>query len=288
MDLRKAYLELIKKSLLNELYVELEAQLLYAVLCASHGYQLDLDGFWRSRADADLLETLAEAKTQGDTILLQGKQGDRIQGREDLRNYTEYAHTMIGRRRLDHLQLCVETVLKEEVRGDLVETGVWRGGSCILMKAVLAANTVSERKVWVVDSFAGLPAPSHAEDTAYDMSREKFPFLAVSLDQVRELFNRYDLLDDQVKFLPGWFRDSLPQAPIQRIAVLRIDADLFESTSDALTMLYSKVSKGGYIIIDDYRVLPPCKRAVDSFRMSVGIQTPLKDIDNYGVFWRKS
>lgn len=288
MNCRTRYLNLIKKALLNELYIELEAQLLFSVLCSSHGHMLDLEGFWRARTDGDLLDAISTARENGDTIMLQGtNENRRVVYQEHLRNYTEYAHTMIGRKRLDHLQHCVETVLREQVPGDLVECGVWRGGSCILMKAVLAVDDVRDRKVWVVDSFSGVPASRLKEDRGLDLSQEKFPFLAVSRKEVRSLFERYQLLDDSVVFLEGWFRDSLPTAPIEEIAVLRIDGDLYESTMDALSALYYRVSSGGFVVVDDYGVLPQCQKAVDEFRRDNDVTSPLHDIDNYGVFWRK-
>ena len=114
-----------------------------------------------------------------------------------------------------------------------------------------------------------------------------FPVLAVSCDAVRELFERYALLDDQVKFLPGWFKDSLAAAPIERLSVLRLDGDLYESTMDTLNPLYAKVASGGFIIVDDYYSCPPCGAAVEDFRSTHGITDPLVRIDEQGVYWRK-
>jgi O-methyltransferase len=120
-----------------------------------------------------------------------------------------------------------------------------------------------------------------------DLSVEACPTLAVPLERVRELFARYGLLDDRVRFLPGWFADTLPRAPIERLALLRIDADLYESTGDALAALYDKVSSGGFVIVDDYGCIPACRTAVDEFRAARGIQEPLEIIDWTGVFWRR-
>ena len=102
-----------------------------------------------------------------------------------------------------------------------------------------------------------------------------------------EHFRRYDLLGENVFFLPGWFADSLPRAPVRRLAVLRIDADLYQSTREALESLYDKVSPGGFVIIDDYGAFEACRRAVDEFRGRRGVQAPLRRIDWSGVFWKK-
>jgi len=106
---------------------------------------------------------------------------------------------------------------------------------------------------------------------------------------VRKNFAAYDLLDEQVAFLPGWFKDTLPAAPIDRIAVLRLDADLYESTWQALTALYDRVSPGGFVVIDDYRTMPPCHRAVDDFRERNGITSRIHEIPGAadGVYWRR-
>ena len=101
------------------------------------------------------------------------------------------------------------------------------------------------------------------------------------------LFKRYDLLDAQVRFLKGWFKDTLAAAPIERLAVLRLDGDLYESTMDALVPLYDKVSGGGFVIVDDYYSCAPCGRAIDEFRATRGISTPLQKIDEQSVFWQK-
>lgn len=198
------------------------------------------------------------------------------------------AATMIGAARLDSIEECVTEVLQNGIPGDLVETGVWRGGATILMRAVLKVQGDTTRCVWVADSFQGLPQPdgdrypADAGDALWT-----FPELAVPLETVRTNFERYGLLDDQVRFLPGWFRDTLPSAPIEQIAVLRLDGDLYESTMLALDSLYAKVSPGGIVIVDDY-ALPTCRAAVDDFRTEHRIDDELHEIDWTGVYWRKS
>jgi O-methyltransferase len=111
--------------------------------------------------------------------------------------------------------------------------------------------------------------------------------LAVSLEEVQNNFRRYGLLDDQVRFLKGWFRDTLPSAPIRRLAVLRLDGDLYESTIDSLTHLYPKLVRGGYAIIDDFGDVPACRQAVMDYRALHGITEEIIPIDWSGAFWRK-
>jgi len=196
---------------------------------------------------------------------------------------------MIGQKRIENLRFCVETALQEGVPGDLIETGVWRGGATIFMRGILKAYGIRDRKVWVADSFAGLPPPDPAQYPAdAGDPHHSIAVLAISLEEVQENFRNYGLLDDQVRFLKGWFKDTLPTAPIQRLAVVRLDGDMYESTMDGLKNLYPKLSPGGFLIIDDYNAVPGCKQAVTDYRQGNGIQAAIQTIDTTGVFWKKA
>lgn len=217
----------------------------------------------------------------------------------------ERAVTMIGELRLQQICDAAVKVIDSGIVGDFVDCGTWRGGSAIMMRAALGlayeseelsgcdedgfafrrrADILGKRTIWVCDSFDGLPPPEHpADDGDKHYTRRE---LAVSLEEVQENFRRFDLLDDRVQFLKGWFKDTLP-GPIEKIALLRIDGDMYGSTMDVLTALYDKVSLGGYIIVDDYK-LKPCKQAVDEFREARGITDPIEIIDWTGIYWRKN
>jgi O-methyltransferase len=205
----------------------------------------------------------------------------------------EDAETMLGLRQLDNMQACVVDVLRNEVPGDLVEAGVWRGGMTVFMRALLKAyeersneepsNRDRQRQVWVLDSFEGLPK--------IDKDRESFDWkagdMAVSLEEVQGNFARYDLLDARVHFVKGFFDRTLPQAPISRIAILRIDADLYQSTLDVLNHLYPKLSPGGYAIFDDFQNLPDCRKAIEEYREQHGVSEEIQPIDKRAVYWKK-
>ncbi|MBI3649999.1 MAG: class I SAM-dependent methyltransferase [Acidobacteria bacterium] len=209
----------------------------------------------------------------------------RLEGRD----WPTYAHTMIGMKRLNNLQFCVEEMLARGVPGDLIETGVWRGGATIFMRAILKAYAVKDRFVWVADSFQGLPTPNSEKYPADAADRHhEFKELAVPLDQVKSNFAKYDLLDDQVRFLEGWFRDTLPNAPVEQLALIRLDGDMYESTMEALVHLYPKLSSGGYLIVDDYGAIPNCRRAVDDYRKTQGISNEIRQIDWTGIYWQRS
>jgi O-methyltransferase len=210
---------------------------------------------------------------------------DRAEGRD----WPLEAETMIGLRRLDNLQFCITDLLQRKVPGDFIETGVWRGGASIFMRAMLRVYGDTTRTMWVADSFQGLPPPDPERYPA-DRGNRLWTVvqLAIPLDEVKANFAKYNLLDDQVRFLVGWFRDTLPRIAADRFALLRLDGDLYESTIDALRHLYPKLSIGGFVIIDDYGAVSACKAAVEDFRSEHNITDKLEPIDWSGVFWQRS
>ena len=245
-DPRALYLDLVKRVLANVVYAD-------ARRGADGGSLLDFD---------------PELRAQG-------------------QDWPHVAHTMVGQKRLDNLQWCIETALADGIPGDLIETGVWRGGCTVLMRAVLKAWGETGRTVWVADSFEGLPPPDGERFPAdQGDTHHALDYLRVSEDEVRETFRRYGLLDGQVRFVKGWFRDTLRAAPIERLAVLRLDGDMYESTIEALHALYPKVSPGGFVIVDDYGAIPACRQATDDYRRAHGIDAPMTQVDWTGVWWR--
>ncbi len=199
---------------------------------------------------------------------------------------SQQAHTMIGMLRMNQLQVAIETVLAEQIPGDLIETGVLRGGACILMRGILKAYGCRDRQVWVADSFAGFPPEQLRQRGIADP--EAFNTLAASLESVRETFRRYHLLDEQVQFLKGFFENSLQQAPLKQVAVLRLDSDFYESTLAVLEALYPRLSVGGYLIVDDYYAFADCREAVREYRKAHQITSPLQRVDPVCVYWRKA
>lgn len=209
--------------------------------------------------------------------------------REVGKDWPSIGHSMIGQKRMENIHYCVKDVLKNKIPGDLIETGVWRGGATILMRSILKVYGDKKRKVWVADSFEGLPPPNSEKYPAdKNLDLNKYKELAVSLDQVKSNFAKYGLLDNQVVFLKGLFSETLPTAPIKSISVLRLDGDLYESTMDALVNLYPKLSIGGYVIIDDYGVISACAKAVEDYRRDLNIDDQIIWIDLDGVYWKKT
>jgi hypothetical protein len=208
--------------------------------------------------------------------------------REYGKDWPAQAHTMIGVKRLHSLREQVETTLRENIPGDYIETGVWRGGACILMRGVLAAYGDTERIVYVADSFEGVPPPN-AKRYPADRRRNfyKYRQLAVSLEDVRANFALYGLLDGQVRFVKGLFSETLHKLDTPKFALIRLDGDLYESTMDALKALYPRLSPGGFVVVDDY-AMRSSRTAVHDYLDERGEKVQLEPIDDYAKWWRKA
>lgn len=198
-------------------------------------------------------------------------------------------HSMIGAKRIANLRHAVETVLREGVPGDFIETGVWRGGACIFMRGALKAYGVTDRKVYVADSFQGLPEPDPERfPSDKDDAHHTFAALAVSRGEVERNFQTYDLLDRQVEFIEGFFDETLPGRDFGPLAIVRLDGDMYSSTIVALESLYPQLAPGGFLIVDDYGALANCRQAVDDYRAMHGITETMHQVDWTGVYWRKA
>lgn len=203
--------------------------------------------------------------------------------------------SMLPLARMDNLHQCIRQVLLDNIPGDFIETGVWRGGATIFMRAALKAYQVADKIVWVADSFEGLPEPDakkfpvEAKAHGGGVMKRGYNHFAINLEEVKRNFEAFGLLDEQVRFLKGWFRDTLPTAPVEALSIMRLDGDYYESTMDGLVNLYDKLSKGGYAIIDDYGedTWTYCRKAVDDFRKLRGIKEDLIKVDSKCYYWRR-
>lgn len=267
-----------------ELYLDLLVKCLTGTLEAEELHIVDPRDGWKRRVWRGVARPLLD-RTRLDVVR---HVPIRAELRDEGHDWPQSAETMVGLARLSSLRDCVVRVLADAVPGDLLEAGTWRGGSAILMRAVLEAYGDTGRRVWVADSFQGVPPPD-AERYPADTgdTHHTWDQLAVPVGRVKANFAKYGLLDGRVRFLEGWFKDTLAAAPIEQLAILRIDGDLYESTLDALRPLYPKVAAGGFVVVDDYGCVPGCRQAVDEYREEHGITAPLEQIDWTGVLWRK-
>jgi hypothetical protein len=206
------------------------------------------------------------------------------------------AVSMLPLARFDNMQQCVAAILRDDVPGDLIEAGVWRGGAAIFLRGALKAFGARDRLVWAADSFAGLPEPDadrfplEARAQSGPVIQKEYDNLAAGLDEVKRNFAAYGLLDEGVRFLKGWFKDTLPSAPIHALSLIRLDGDFYESTRDGLVSLYDRLSIGGFVIVDDYGEdsWTYCRKAVDEFRAERQIVDPLIAVDSKCSYWRRT
>ncbi len=207
----------------------------------------------------------------------------RIEGTD----WPEFGFTMVGLKRLENIQACAAEIIRQNIEGDFLEAGVWKGGASLFMRAILKSYGVHDKTVWLADSFKGLPPPKVEYSADKDDTHYQYEQLAVSLEQVKRNFQVFGLLDEQVKFIEGWFHETLYTAPVEKIALLRLDGDMYESTYVSLEALYHKVSIGGFVIIDDYGYIDSCKQAVHDFLDKNSLRPTIQKIDWTGVFWKK-
>ena len=270
------YLNLLKSSLINEIYLDNDLRLLYLKWC------LEGSRTFNYAVYHDVKQFLPDEYRK----LCEARQIGRFYDRK-IEN-AGFSHSMMGRLRMDNLHQCLTTIQQEYIPGDLIECGVWRGGGTIFMAGFAHVNRWNDRKIFVADSFEGLPKPSLQQDENLDLSKGVYPELAISLETVQHNFRVYHLLNEQVVFLKGWFKDTLGDSRINQIALLRVDGDLYESTMDALRHLYDKVVRGGFIIVDDFGI-KNCELAVYDFFSERGEPIPqLYKVDWTGVYWRKN
>jgi O-methyltransferase len=218
---------------------------------------------------------------------------------------TVLPNTMLSAPRLLNAYDCVRQVEKENLPGDVAECGVWAGGGIGLMAMSSRAHGGS-RRFHLFDSFEGMPQPSehdtevfgafHAEhpevdpDTGNGEDLVAIGACAAPLEAVTDLFFNVLKFDEKdVVIHRGWFQDTVPAAAstIGPLSVLRLDGDWYESTKTCLEGLYDNVVDGGFIIIDDYGDFSGCRKAVDEFLSSRGVEVSLEVIDTEGRFFRK-
>mmetsp|Transcript_24367 Transcript_24367/g.67420 ORF Transcript_24367/g.67420 Transcript_24367/m.67420 type:complete len:406 (-) Transcript_24367:67-1284(-) len=212
-----------------------------------------------------------------------------IENRKNGLDFTFLGDTMTGWARLDNVYDLLRNVTRNNIKGDYIETGVWRGGSSIFAKAALRALEPNSGRVsYVCDSFHGLP-PGDKSLNVKDKGWNDWPYLSVSSDIVANNFIKYGLLDATVVFAKGFFNETMPllRNQIEFLSIMRLDGDMYESTVDVLYNLYDKLSIGGYAIIDDWYGFPAKTACLDFFEVH-GINPTIVTIDIVSVYWQKT
>jgi hypothetical protein len=168
-------------------------------------------------------------------------------------------YSMVDLGRLQELHYLATDVARRDIRGAIVETGCWNGGSAAMMAAAAPS-----RDVWLFDSFEGLPQPT-ADDPQEVHDLYFKGWCAGDQDLAGEILRKVGVADPFIHIVKGWYEDTLPAADPGPIALLHIDSDWYESVKLCLESLYSFVVPGGIIVFDDYDRWSGCKKAVDEF-----------------------
>jgi O-methyltransferase len=191
--------------------------------------------------------------------------------------------TLLSKTQLDLIEEAVLILEERGVPGDFIEAGVWRGGAVALMRGLIKAYGIKDRKVVAADSFAGIPKNVRTMHDPVDKWSDRW---VASLEDVRGNLDRFGLLDDKIEFLVGFFADTLHRLAGRRFALIRLDSDSYESVETSLIHLYPLLSKGGVLIIDDWH-LSGCRAAVLDYRTHHAITDEIKVVDG-NAYWVKT
>lgn len=216
---------------------------------------------------------------------IDGLTGEAYEKRRLGQDWPKDAETMIGVERMTNVKELALDAIARGIPGDFMECGIWRGGVGILLASIIAAMN-ENRRVWLADSFDGCPVPDPAFEADRGDRHHTFEFLKVSPQEVVGNIEKYGLGQEDIRILPGWFKHTLP-GDVGQLALLRIDADMYESTTQALDTLYDHVTAGGYVICDDYHNIPNCRQAILDFQNRRGLSPTMRSADWCAVYWRK-
>lgn len=201
--------------------------------------------------------------------------------------------TMTSPERIFGLMEAVDYVVRNKVQGDIVECGVWRGGSMLCIAEELLAQKDNSRQLYLYDTFEGMPPPT-TDDV--DFSDQKAASLLIQeKDKENSLIWAYSTLDSvkktmaiseypgsKIQYIVGKVEDTIPRTLPEKIALLRLDTDWYESTRHELIHLFPKLVPGGVLIIDDYGFWKGARKAVDEYLAENSIQILLNRMDDTG------
>lgn len=192
--------------------------------------------------------------------------------------------TLAAPKRIKSLYRLAWQIEREKIPGDVVECGVYNGGTAAVLARV-AMHSRLDRTLWLFDSFEGMPQVTSEDGEA---ARSYVGKVIGSIDAVRSLLDAVGADQNRTRIIKGWFEDTFPTARIPQIALLNIDADWYESVKLCLKTFYDSVVPGGFISIDDYGHWPGCRKAVDEFLVSHRISAELHAVDYTARWFRKS
>jgi O-methyltransferase len=200
-------------------------------------------------------------------------------------------YTLTSVERIYGLIEAVEYISSNKIEGDIAECGVWKGGSMLAVAETLLHVKERNRKLYLYDTFAGMPAPGEQDISYANEPAEKYfhehgdqdnNLWASYLDSVRQTLSLSAYPTDKINYIKGKVEDTIPATMPDKIALLRLDTDWYESTKHELVHLFPRLVKGGVIIIDDYGYWKGAQKAVDEFISENKIQILLNRMDETG------
>jgi len=201
--------------------------------------------------------------------------------------------TMTSAARIAALVDAVTYVVDEEIEGDLVECGVWKGGSMMAAAMTLSRLGVADRDLYLFDTFAGMPEPTEEDvSSPYDgyslhkrwslHDKSDTEWVGVPVETVRANVESTGYPAERIKTLVGMVEDTIPSEAPARIALLRLDTDWYASTKHELVELFPRLAVGGILIVDDYGHYEGARKAVDEYFAETGQRVLLNRIDYTG------
>jgi O-methyltransferase len=200
--------------------------------------------------------------------------------RTEIEDYLSVApYTLTGPLRTISLIRSIRYLVQNRISGDIVECGVWKGGSMMAVAKTLLRLNDEDRCLWLYDTYAGMSQPTAVDISVCNVSAQDLDYLRVGLDDVRKavLSTGYD--EGKVFFVKGRVEEALPARMPEQIALLRLDTDWYESTYHELVHLFPRLVRGGVLIIDDYGHWQGARKATDEYLQKNSICMLLGRID---------
>lgn len=198
--------------------------------------------------------------------------------------------SLTGPFRILSLIRATDYIVKNDIKGSIVECGVWKGGSIMAVLSTLLKHNINDKKVYLYDTYEGMSTPTEndksvrGEDAlnAFEEKDEVWDKIKCysSLEEVKENVYSTGYNAEKLNFIKGKVEDTITKDNLpEEISILRLDTDWYESTKHELEFLYPKLVKGGILIIDDYGHWDGCKKAVDEYFKENNINMFLSRID---------